>query len=115
MSDSAQHPKLRVAQVITRMDRGGSPDIVRLLCDGLDKKKFEVTFISGPTHDPAEKTKEFLSRFKRCIEVPGLIRDINPLKDIAAFFRLYALIKKEKFDIYVQEIKRKSLIQKMKS
>ena len=92
--------KIKVAQVITRMDWGGSPDIVRLLCQGLDKDRYEVTFICGQSVYPTEKTREFLKGMKeRAITIRDLKRDINLFFDFLAFFKLYAIFRKEKFDI----------------
>ncbi|MGE5308551.1 MAG: glycosyltransferase family 4 protein [Deltaproteobacteria bacterium] len=91
---------IRICHVITRMDWGGSPDIVRLLCANLDPERFEVTLVTGKTLDPSEKTREFLKGFKGTVViVPSLRRDINPLLDLAAFVRLFLLFRKEHFDI----------------
>jgi glycosyltransferase involved in cell wall biosynthesis len=92
--------KIRIAHVITRMDRGGAPDIVRILFEKLDPERFDATLFFGATKDPSKKTEEFLKKIgRRAINVPNLIRNINPFYDCAAFFCLLRAFKKEKFDI----------------
>lgn len=92
--------KKKVAQVITRMDWGGSPDIVRILCSYLDPAVYDVRLIVGKTLYPTEKTKQFFERFKdRLTIIPPLQRNINPFLDLLAFLRLYSLFQRERFDI----------------
>lgn len=92
--------KIKIAQVITRMDWGGSPDIVRILCERLNPDKYEVWLICGDTKHPSKKTEDFFGRFKdRIVVIPELRRDICPISDLAAFLRLYFLFLKHGFDI----------------
>lgn len=92
--------RLKVAQLITRMDWGGSPDIVRILCERLNPEIYNVSLISGPTLYPSKKNRDFFEKFKdNIICVKCLKREINIFDDIRAFFSLYRLFKKEKFDI----------------
>lgn len=92
--------KIKIAQVITRMDWGGSPDIVRILCERLNPDKYEVWLICGDTKNPSKKTEDFFGRFKdRIAVIPELRRDICPVSDLAAFVRLYFLFLKHRFDI----------------
>jgi len=74
--------KIRIAHVITRMDWGGSPDIVRILCDSLDPETFDAWLVIGKTEYPSAKTTEFLEKFKdKTIVIPQLKRDIDVLND----------------------------------
>ncbi len=92
--------KIKVAQVITRMDWGGSPDIVRLLCRSFDEDKYEVTFICGKSRYPTGKTKAFFRDLKnKLVVIPHLKRNINPVFDLLALCNLYILFKRGKFDI----------------
>ncbi|MBN1527371.1 MAG: glycosyltransferase family 4 protein [Candidatus Omnitrophica bacterium] len=92
--------KIKVAQVITRLDWGGAPDIVRVLCERLDPDIYDVWLITGPTKYSSRKTGEFLTRFRdRTIVIPCLKRDINPFFDILAFVKLCRLFSKERFDV----------------
>lgn len=92
--------KIKIAQVITRLDWGGSPDIVRILCGRLDPSVYDMTLISGPSGHMTGKTRDFLKAFKgRHIEISSLRRDISPIMDLAALFSLYSCFRKERFDI----------------
>ncbi|HPM42230.1 MAG TPA: glycosyltransferase family 4 protein [Candidatus Omnitrophota bacterium] len=92
--------RLKIAHVITRLDWGGSPDILRILVEGLYRDKYDVTVISGPTLHLTQKTRTFLDSFRgRYVEIGSLRRDVDLSKDIPALFRLYTLMLKERFDI----------------
>ncbi|MBU1087055.1 MAG: glycosyltransferase family 4 protein [Candidatus Omnitrophica bacterium] len=92
--------KIKVAQVITRMDQGGSPDIVRILTQYLDKSRFEVSFICGPSICPTDKTQNFLNSIKaNLIQVDSLRREVHPVLDLIAFLKLWFIFKKQGFDI----------------
>ena len=92
--------KIKIAHVITRMDWGGSPDIVRILCQNLPKDIYEPWLITGETKHPSKKTEDFFKQCKdRIICIPALRRDIEPLNDLTTFFKLYVLFLKHRFDI----------------
>ena len=92
--------KIKVALVITRMDRGGAADMVRFLLEGLSRERFEVTLIFGETRFPSAKTAEFLKNYSGDVRViNNLQRRINPARDIAALAELWALFRRKKFDI----------------
>ena len=91
---------IKVAQIITRMDWGGSPDIVRLLCEGLDPTIFEITLITGRSANVSRANRQFLDRFKeRTIHIEQLQREINPVKDLWALLKLYTVLKQGNFDL----------------
>lgn len=92
--------KIKIAQVITRLDWGGSPDIFRILCSRLDPNIYDITLIIGETKHPTLKTDEFLKQFRgRTVIIPQLKRDIGPVFDIAALWSLYSIFRKGHFDI----------------
>ena len=92
--------KIKVAQVITRMDWGGSPDVIRILCKRFDTKICDVRLICGPTARPSEKTRVFFQNFRDNIfYISHLRRNINIYKDFLAVINLYHLFREEKFDI----------------
>lgn len=92
--------KIRIAHIITRMDRGGAPDIVRLLFEKLSSDTFDLTLIYGHTLQPSRKTLEFIQRLgARAICVPALRRNINPFYDFFAWFDLFSILRKGRFDI----------------
>lgn len=82
------------------MDWGGSPDIFRIICERLDPAVFDLRIIVGLTRHPTQKTTAFFAEFKdRIIFMPRLVRDPHVADDFATFRRLYAVFRKEKFDI----------------
>lgn len=92
--------KIKIAQVITRMDWGGSPDIVRLICEGLDPAVFEITLIIGNSANISQSNRKFLDKFKdRTIQVGSMQREINPLKDLGALLKLYRIFRQGDFDL----------------
>lgn len=92
--------RIKIAHVITRLDWGGSPDIVRILLGRLDPARYDVTLVSGPSAHPSAKTTSFLATFRgRFIELPSLGRDLSPAADVAALAALYRLFRAEKFDL----------------
>ncbi|MFA5373693.1 MAG: glycosyltransferase family 4 protein [Candidatus Omnitrophota bacterium] len=92
--------KIKVCQVITRMDWGGSPDILRVLCRGLDPVVFDVSLIIGKTGHASAKTRVFLDEFKGKVTViKQLKRDISLFDDIMAFFKLYRVFRETGFDV----------------
>lgn len=92
--------KIKVAEVITRMDWGGSPDIVRIICCYLNPDLYDITLVTGSTKSPSTKTKEFFEKFSpKIVVIPELKRNINPISDLAALIRLYLLFRRQNFDI----------------
>jgi len=92
--------KIKVAQVITRMDWGGSPDVLRVLCQKLDPDIYELEVFVGLTSHPTGKTNLFFDAFRGKITfIPELKREISPWNDWLAFVKLLRMFKKEKFDI----------------
>lgn len=92
--------KVKVAEVITRMDWGGSPDIYRILAGHLDPATYDITLIIGQTGHPTKKTRDFLAGFGgKVISVEALKREIDPLVDLAALGSLLTIFAREKFDV----------------
>ncbi|HAJ57172.1 MAG TPA: hypothetical protein DCL35_05320 [Candidatus Omnitrophica bacterium] len=92
--------KIRIAHIITRMDRGGAPDIVRLLFEKMPPDEFDLTLIYGRTACPSEKSKEFIRDLKeKAVVVSALRRDINPFYDLLACINIYCILRKGGFDI----------------
>jgi hypothetical protein len=54
--------KMKIAEVITRMDWEGPPDIIRAICRRLPKDKYDVKLIMGVTSHPSKPTRAFLAK-----------------------------------------------------
>ena len=99
----------KVIHIITRMDMGGSAQNTLLTCLGMDKRKYEVTLVIGPSVESCmtDREQEIVSRRLklasqdgvRVILLRSLLRRIDPLKDMSAFYALYRLFGREKPDI----------------
>lgn len=92
--------RIKIAHVITRMDWGGAPDIVRIICSYLDKNEYDVTLIFGATNSLSSRTRDFLAKSQvKVIVIPQLRRDIHPLNDLSAFWKICRALRRGKFDI----------------
>lgn len=76
---------MHICHVITRLIVGGAQENTLLSCEGLRQREHEVTLISGPTTGPEGS---LVDRARgggyRYIEVPELIRAVNPWIDARA-------------------------------
>ena len=98
--------KIKVIHVITRFDKGGSAENTYLTVRDLDKTKYEIWLIYGSSCYSQMGLSEKIAVEKNIctakaqgvhlINLPNLIRDINPLKDIPAFFSLFRIFCKTK-------------------
>lgn len=102
-TDTALHDpkrKLRVLHVITRLDLGGSAENTLLTVIGLDKTRYSVDLVCGPSDNPpSANEKRAADAGVTIARLPGLVRSISPLKDAAALFTLYRLVKRGRYDI----------------
>ena len=91
---------IRVLHIITRMIVGGAQENTLLSVEGLDAMpEYDVTLVSGIDKG---KEGELLTRARETthlIVVPEMGRNINPLSDLAAFWKLYRLIRKGRYHI----------------
>ncbi len=92
--------KLRVLHIITRLDAGGSAINTLETVVRLDKSVYDVDLVSGRTLDPGEEIMDFIRRKEvSCVFINDLVREIHPWKDVIAFFRLRAFIKRGQYDV----------------
>jgi glycosyltransferase involved in cell wall biosynthesis len=96
----ASQKPIRVLHIITRMIVGGAQENTLLSVEGLDRRpEYEVTLASGVDNGPEG---ELLSRARtttRLVIIPELGRDISPLADLKAFWKLYRVIKRGRYHI----------------
>jgi glycosyltransferase involved in cell wall biosynthesis len=82
--------RIRVVHIITRLDKGGSSEVVLELAARMNRDRFNVEIVTGDTGDPICD----LSRYTRETGVPitvfkRLVREIHPLYDLLACITLY--------------------------
>lgn len=92
--------KIKIAQIITRLDKGGSTNIVLDIASHIDKKIYEIKLISGRTLNPPIDLEKFMAQTQvEILFINQLQRQPHIIKDIVALIRLYRLIRRERFQI----------------
>lgn len=97
--------RIKVLHVITRFDKGGSAENTFLTVRHLDRSRYEPVLVVGggpagdaadPETDAARKNRsDAVQTGVRLIALPHLVRNLNPVSDLAAFFGLIAIIHRE--------------------
>lgn len=91
--------RVKVMQIIARMNVGGPAVIVAELMRGLDAKEFEQVLVTGYCDEnEADYLDEVASDIK-ATRIAGLGRSVSPVADFKAFIGLIALIKKLQPDV----------------
>ena len=89
-----------ILHIVTRLDRGGSAEIVLELARMLSGDNMRVGLVVGRTVEPQEDLDSFAERTGITIyTIPELVREVSPLIDITAFFKIRKLIRRFKPDI----------------
>ncbi|MFH1259479.1 MAG: glycosyltransferase family 4 protein [Elusimicrobiota bacterium] len=91
---------MKIVNIITRLDRGGSTENVLLTVNSLAKKGHECTLIYGRTQDSdVELENEAEKNGVKFIFINDLARSINPWSDFIAFLSLVKILYSLKPDI----------------
>jgi glycosyltransferase involved in cell wall biosynthesis len=100
-SESAREPKpYRVLHVITRLIVGGAQENTLLSVEGLDRlPEYEVTLATGVDSGPEGDLLERARRTTRLVIIPELGREISPIADAVALWKLFRLIRRGRFHI----------------
>ncbi|MBU1124854.1 MAG: glycosyltransferase, partial [Candidatus Omnitrophica bacterium] len=97
---ASSNRKIKIAHIITRLDWGGSPDILRNLYAHLDSAQYDLQLIIGQTRHPTIKTEQFLTSLGgKLVRIPQLQRDINLFRDAVALVKLFLFLRRQRFDI----------------
>jgi glycosyltransferase involved in cell wall biosynthesis len=89
--------RVKVLQLITRLDWGGAPRLFLKLIRGLKERGIDVVMASGPSQQPEEEPREFSHKFHIPYHhIPHLCRDIAPVHDFLSLFEIIALIRRER-------------------
>jgi glycosyltransferase involved in cell wall biosynthesis len=91
-----RHP-VRILRVIARLNMGGPALHVAYLTDGLKKRGYDTTLVAGSLAR-GEDSMAFVAdaRDVPVIRIDELGREISPLRDLVATFRLARLIRRER-------------------
>ena len=97
--------KIKVVHVITRLDRGGSAQNTLLTCHELNER-YDMVVVHGLSLESKmtnwerqsveRQIKEAQERGLKDICIPSLVRRIDPVRDLRAFFSLWRLMIQEK-------------------
>ena len=79
----------KIFHIITRLDKGGSAENAIITCRSLNSDRFHSLLIYGSTVAPA------LALNIPAVQVPLLVREISPFKDIIALIHIFFLLWKE--------------------
>jgi len=91
---------ISILHVITRLDRGGSAEVVLELARLLAEHGARVGIVVGRTVEPQVELDSFRSRTGIPVfTVPRLIRKVSPLSDIGAFIGIWRVIRRVRPDI----------------
>ena len=90
----------RVLHVITRLILGGAQENTLLTAEGLDRmERYEVTLAVGDSRGPEGDLLDRARASMRLVEIPELRRSVHPVYDVVALWRLYRLMRSERYDI----------------
>jgi GT2 family glycosyltransferase/lipopolysaccharide/colanic/teichoic acid biosynthesis glycosyltransferase len=97
---ASQDRRIKILYIISRLDWSGGALILSDIIKGLDKKRFDISLITGQKESINSVAKERLEDSGVEIQyIPNLIRDISPIRDIGVLVSLHLAIKKIKPDI----------------
>ena len=91
--------RIKVLQIIARMNVGGPAVIVTELARGLDRSKFEQVIVTGFCDQNEADYLETVATDITATRIAGLGRSVSPLADLRAFFGLISFIRKFKPDV----------------
>ncbi len=92
--------KIRILRIIARLNIGGPAVHAVLLTEGLDKTKFDSLLVYGSvSKDEADMSYYAIDKNVEPYFIPELRRDLGFFKDMAAFKRIYSLIKAKQPDV----------------
>ncbi len=100
--------KIKAIHIITRFDKGGSAENTFLTVCGLNRSCYDVILATGFIEENnnnseglaiAANIADVRANGVRLLFVRHLVRELNPFLDMAAFFSLCRIIRREKPDI----------------
>jgi glycosyltransferase involved in cell wall biosynthesis len=93
MMDASGHPK--VLFIVTRLDRGGVPEVLLPLAERLKARGFDLELASGRTRNPPTALDDFTDRSGiPILRVPFLQRSVSPIRDALAWRSIRRLIRR---------------------
>ena len=91
--------RIKVMQIIARMNVGGPAVIVAELMRGLDSAQFEQVLITGYCDETEADYLDEVATDIKATRIAGLGRSVSPISDLKAFIGLVATIRKFNPDV----------------
>jgi len=91
--------RIKVMQIIARMNVGGPAVIVAELMRGLDSSKFEQVLITGYCDETEADYLDEVATDIKATRIAGLGRSVSPISDLKAFIGLVSTIRKFNPDV----------------
>jgi glycosyltransferase involved in cell wall biosynthesis len=100
MSDRPNGRPIRVVRVIARLNVGGPALHVTYLTRGLAERGYETTLVAGDV-GPGEESMAFVAERAGIdvVRLPGLSRELAPMRDAIAAWRLARIIRRVRPDV----------------
>jgi glycosyltransferase involved in cell wall biosynthesis len=97
MTTPSDAPRVKILRVIARLNMGGPALHVAYLTEGLTKRGYDTTLVSG-SHARGEHSKAIVADAHgvQVVRIDELGREISPLRDLLATIRLAKLIRRER-------------------
>ena len=97
---SSDNGKMRICHVITRMIVGGAQENTLYTILGHLQKGHEVVLVTGPSPGREGKLLQNVDfpPFET-VELPSLVRELDPVNDVKAYFALKKFFAERKFDV----------------
>ena len=97
---SSDNRKMKICHIITRMIVGGAQENTLYTILGHLRRGHEVTLITGPSPGREGKLLQNVDfpPFET-IELPSLVRELDPVNDLKAYRALKKLLEERKFDV----------------
>lgn len=99
MREDERVKRIKVMQIIARMNVGGPAVIVAELMRGLDSQKFEQILVTGYCDETEADYLDEVATDIQATRIAGLGRSVSPLADLRAFFSLVGMIRKFQPDV----------------
>jgi len=91
--------RIKVMEIIARMNVGGPAVIVAELMRGIDPNKFEVLLVTGYCDETEADYLDTVATDIKATRIEGLGRSLSLKQDVVSFFSLVRLIRREKPDV----------------
>jgi len=92
--------KIKVVRIIARMNIGGPAIQAALLTGGLDNDRFSSILVTGqPSENEGDMSYLVWEKGIEPLVIPEMRREVNPLRDIVSFYKLYKFLRRERPDV----------------